>query len=371
MNQKKGYSYFSILLNTASAVVSLTCMISISAAFISPSVVWWPAFFSLGFNFIYATNLFFLIVQLLRKTRYVLIPLLPFVAGFTTAFNSINFFENNQSVSGKNDIKVMSYNVRLFDLYNWSHNMETRNEIFNFLKHENADIICLQEFYHEENGKFVSVNQLKKLLHLPYAHTAYSNSLKGIYHFGIATFSRYPIVSHGEIRFGKKNNSNNCIYTDVLINSDTVRVFNAHLESIRFKKEDYRFIENIESINDKNDIKGGKTIIRRLKNAFEKRAIEADLLASYISKSPHPVIFCGDFNDTPASYTYQVISENLHDSFKYGSPGYGATYNGPFPAFRIDYILYSDELIARNQIVHPPKLSDHFPVTCLIQLKNE
>jgi endonuclease/exonuclease/phosphatase family metal-dependent hydrolase len=56
---------------------------------------------------------------------------------------------------------------------------------------------------------------------------------------------------------------------------------------------------------------------------------------------------CGDFNDVPLSYSYQTISRNLLDAFREAGTGIERTYKGPFPSFRIDYILFSKKLACK------------------------
>ena len=44
------------------------------------------------------------------------------------------------------NVKVLSYNVRLFNNYNWIKNIKP-DTIYNYLNNKKADIVCLQEFY--------------------------------------------------------------------------------------------------------------------------------------------------------------------------------------------------------------------------------
>ena len=208
-------------------------------------------------------------------------------------------------------LKVLSYNVRLFDLYNWTENLQTRQKILKMLKEENADILCLQEFYNANDERFENVDTLLNSQKAQNYHIEYQRSIKNKYHFGIATFSTLPIVNKGQIIFSK-DNTNVCIFSDMKVGEDTIRVYNLHLESIRFKKEDYDFVDKFsegeEAISD--DIKSAGNIIRRLKTAYVKRSTQAELVSKHmLPDSPHPVVLCGDFNDSPTSYCYRLISE--------------------------------------------------------------
>jgi endonuclease/exonuclease/phosphatase family metal-dependent hydrolase len=167
-------------------------------------------------------------------------------------------------------------------------------------------------------------------------------------------------VQRGEIPFESDDN-NYCIYSDIDINGDTVRVFNTHLSSIRFGEEDYRFISNLT--DDRQQLEeGGKRIAQRLVSAYKKRQAQVNKIMGNIIRSPYPVIFCGDFNDTPISYTYSCVDEILQDAFVQSGSGLGRTYIGPFPSFRIDYIWHDDSFESYGFKTIPLELSDHLPI---------
>ncbi|MGZ4091220.1 MAG: endonuclease/exonuclease/phosphatase family protein [Bacteroidia bacterium] len=169
----------------------------------------------------------------------------------TTAYRYVQFSPNT-AIKTKS-FKVTSYNCMLFDLYNWSKNKQTRNSILNSLSEINPDILCLQEFYtSEEKGDYNNIDTLKALLNTNYYHAEFTTTLRGFDHWGIATFSRYPVVNQGKIMFDTRAN-NICIFTDLLINKDTVRVYNIHLQSISFSKQDNKFLEEVVSDKDAED----------------------------------------------------------------------------------------------------------------------
>ena len=261
----------------------------------------------------------------------------------------------------------MSYNVRLFDLYNWFHNQETRGEIFKFLTTESPGIVCFQEYFTSDKKEdhFSNNDTLKKIIPAAYSNIAYSTSLYGSSHWGIATFSKYPIINKETVHFQERG-GNIFTYSDIKIGNDTIRVYNTHLESIRFRKDDYKFIENLGE-TEQDEIKGSLSIIRRLKRAFIKRAMQVRVLHEHILHSPYPSVLCGDFNDTPSSYTYSVLCSGMNDSFRESGSGFGKTYIGAFPSFRIDYILHDETLKSTGYRTHREKLSDHFAISCWIE----
>ena len=141
-----------------------------------------------------------------------------------------------------------------------------------------------------------------------------------------------------------------------------------HLQSIAFIKEDYKFIEAIQNNKETENIEPSKNIIKRLKRAFIKRSSQANLIAAHIEDCDYPVIVCGDFNDTPNSYCYKTISNKLNDAFVSSGNGFGRTYTGIFPSFRIDYILYSNAFKSYKYKTIQKKFSDHYPVSTYLEL---
>jgi endonuclease/exonuclease/phosphatase family metal-dependent hydrolase len=270
--------------------------------------------------------------------------------------------------NAKNGIKVLSYNVRNFDLYNWSGNKETRHKIFSFLKDESSDIICLQEFFQGDSGYFETVDSVMKVTKEIDDHIKYTLTKKNK-HWGIATLSKYPIVFKGKVPFKYKSN-NICIFSDIKIGNDTVRVYNMHLQSISFTYSDYKFIEALKENNDTLDVEdveiASKNILRRLKRAFVKRTTQAEKILAHINACKYPVIICGDFNDTPFSYTYHLFAEKYRDSFMESGSGIGNTYIGSMPSYRIDYIFHSPDFASSSFEVHPEELSDHYAISTVI-----
>ena len=199
----------------------------------------------------------------------------------------------------------------------------------------------------------------------PARFDAYSAHTKRGYHFGIATFSTYPIIAQGTMQFPDDLN-NLCLWSDIVIGPDTIRVYNAHLASIRFGDQDYRFVKDVQEGSGADSLStAGQRILGRLKNAFIRRATETEQITAHMRKSPYPVIWCGDMNDTPMSFSYHQLRElGLYDAFVGSGQGIGHTYIGAFPSFRIDHILHSGRLHAWDFHTLPEDLSDHRPITC-------
>jgi len=302
------------------------------------------------FPVLIATNLVFVLIWMLKGKKYVWISLITLGLGYSQITRIIQLSVDHDSEDNTEvDFKLLSYNVRLFDLYNWKNdqNKVTRNKIFDFLNEEEADVVTLQEFYVDDSNYFVTLDTLVQLQRAKNYHIEYTSSLRETSHWGIATFSKFPIVNRGKIEFEEGSN-NICIYTDVKIDKDTIRIYNAHLASIHFDYEEYELLQKVEpgdnskkGTRDSSGPRGtaeqiknlsdeGVTyykvvlqIINRLKIAFMKRADQSQLIRQHIANSAYPIILVGDFNDTPNSYAYQQITSNLLDAFRESGSGMG------------------------------------------------
>jgi len=249
-------------------------------------------------------------------------------------------------------VKVLSYNVRLFNRYGWIAKPDIKSEIVAFLKTEKADILCIQEFYTPDEIP---------TLNYPHKHIGLQ-SKKNQWHMAI--YSNFPQLKKSTVSIKGERMNNTCIYSDLCIGTDTIRVYNVHLASNWFKNSDYSFLQNPKQETLKQGIKG---IVERMKSSYKKRSKEARAIKKHMQSSPYPIILCGDFNDTPLSYAYNTISENLKDAFEESGIGIGQSFV-KIPALRIDYILHNERFKSYNYIRHKQKLSDHYAVSCEVKI---
>lgn len=365
-------SILSFLLDAIYLLALIALILSYFAPVANPKSFWIIAFFGLAFPWLLLINLFFLIWWIIRWKKFYWLSLIVILAGWNHIRLLIHFGEKKQNET--KGLKVLSFNVRSFDLYNWTNNRETKKKIFDFFKKESPDILCLQEFFQGDSGYFETIDSVMLMSGLKEYHINYTVSRHKIHHWGIATFSKYPIVFKGEVPFKYKSN-NICIFSDIKIDNDTVRVYNMHLQSIRFDHSDYRFIEALKKNNDTLDAEyvevASKNILRRLKRAFIKRTTQAEKILAHIYACKYPVVICGDFNDTPFSYTYNLFSKKHTDAFMESGNGMGVTYTGIMPSYRIDYIFYSPDFTSSYFMVHPEELSDHHPISAIIRKREK
>jgi endonuclease/exonuclease/phosphatase family metal-dependent hydrolase len=226
-------------------------------------------------------------------------------------------------------------------------------------------ILCMQEFV--TTAKNPSRHFEDALPYLAYNRVRYAAEPSGNPNVGVAIYSRYPIARSGHIDF--ENSSKSLLWADIAVRSDTVRVFNAHLQTTSISENDHEFIVNMDFVGDSTRTSKLRQMVGKLRNNFIIRAAQADSLARGIALSPYPVIVCGDFNDPPVSYTYRRISRGLRDSFREAGSGYGYTFRGFFNLLRIDYILHSKSIECVEYASPEFDYSDHNPVTASLSLK--
>ena len=358
-------------------VFAVLLVLSFLSPNLSPEKIWWPSFLGLAYPYILLANLLFMLFWILRKKKEFIISFLAILLGWNTLARYVSmhpsalfrkgYYEslNREERHSDRQVKVMSFNVRAFDLYRWSDKPSVKKDIITLFREEDPDILCIQEFYSTDEGQHRAEDLFIALDRTPHRHLEYtvSNSRNN---YGIAIFSHYPVVAKGRIDLN--NSLSICSYADIKLGDDTVRVYNMHLQSIRLNRHHYNLIDSLRLRYDNQQMDEIRDISSRLRDAFEKRAGQADLIAGHIENSPYPVIVCGDFNDTPVSYTYRRINGELSDAFVECGWGIGRTYNGKFPSFRIDYILsgkeFETEYFARKKV----RLSDHFPITGYLRI---
>ena len=183
----------------------------------------------------------------------------------------------------------------------------------------------------------------------------------------IACYSKYPILSARVLDY--TSDYNGSVLYELELNEDTITLINNHLESNKLTKADKDIYEDILKAPEKEKVKSGaQLLIRKLAEASALRAPQADSIAKEIASSRHSsIIVCGDFNDTPISYTHRIIAQNLDDAFTQSGRGLGVSYNQNRFYFRIDNILISKDLQSYNCTVDRSiKDSDHYPIWCYI-----
>lgn len=344
---------------------AFTLLFSYLAVHINPEDFALPALFGLAYPYLLAINIILAIIWAVLLKFEALISVIIIALGFT---HFSNYIQLSKSGGDKvNTFKVISYNVRLFNYFESKNGANSQKKVIEFLKSQSPDILCMQDFFIIGSVAAADSDIKKGLGDKYYSHLKVKSSGKNRF-YGIATYSKYPIIRKGEIIH--PGSSSLSIYTDVLINKDTIRIYNNHLQSFRLRRMEKSFMEEITAAENKETMGEVKNISSSLKKAFVKRALQAQSVKENINRSKYPVIVAGDFNDTPVSYAYRKIRKGLSDSFVNSGYGAGFTYRGNYPHNRIDYILYDKSINNTFFEIKKIKYSDHYPIVAYFRKKN-
>lgn len=353
---------FKNLLIYSNLLFGFLLVLSGYSVYFNPASLWFPAFYGLGYPFLLIINLGFIFFWILwfSKKRYSLFSLVAILLTWGSFSGLLNF---SIPVRNADDISVMTWNVKNFDLYNWSNNVETHELMMQLLEEAQPDVLCLQEFYTETDGKFRNIAEIKNRLGFKYHYFGETfSTTKGTKKWGLATFSKFPIKEHGTIKLDDVSRLNACIYTDIAYTEDSVfRIYNLHLQSLHFADEDYKYFMELKD-DKKPDVEGSKKILKKIRRGFEKRSSHVELIKSKVESFNGRKIICGDFNDTSTSYAYHTLSKNLKDSFKEKGIGFGNTLVNPTPFFRIDFMLVDKSIKVNSYETTYREYSDHYPV---------
>ena len=360
--KKEGLGFFGKLQVLIGAILAFCLLLGILAGKLDPREHVLIAFFGLAYPFFLLLN-FLMVLWWSLRTRWVFALLTAGVilVGWHALMATVGL-KGEAGEGPKTDaalVRMMTYNVHSFKPYGEQSNEAVKQQMLNVVRTENPDIICFQEYYTRRKGPFDITDSLKRILKT--RNFYFVPSSKNDYEaYGLAIFSRYPITNKGEIVFPDQN-GNMSIYIDVTVGDKKIRVYNVHLQSISFDKQDYNYLDKVKAKMDA-EITPAKRILRMLKTAFVKRSAQVDIMKAHMKTCETPFLIAGDFNDTPASYAVTQMTKSLNNTFVEEGTGLGRTYNGKFPNFQIDYISASKTIKVINHRIIEAKLSDHFPV---------
>jgi len=342
-----------LAVNIFLVLLLLTAYLSI---YINPATIAFPALFGLAYPYIAAANIVMILIWILLRKWYVLISVVAMTAGLGYLHNFIRF--TNHGTEVHHDLKLMSYNIRLFNFYEESEK-DTHRKMLQLLRQEDPDILCLQEYFVRGDPAAGEMKLKEGLGGKLYTHIKLVKSGSAS-RFGIATITRYPIVYRGDVIH--PGSSSLTIFTDIVVDNDTFRIYNNHLQSFRLRPMEGTLLNEIAGEENNRSMKNITGIFRSLTQGFASRALQADRVKRHMESSPYPVIVTGDFNDTPVSYTYHKMRRGLKDAFVEAGYGAGFTYSGKYPPNRIDYILYNEEIACNDFDIVKVRYSDHYPI---------
>lgn len=304
----------------------------------------------LAFPLFLLINVGFLVFWLLFKKRFALIP----IAGFLIGYNPIRTYcpLNLPKTASDSTLKVLSYNVY------FAHERVkdgTKERVLDFLRQENADIVCLQEIYFKKDDY--------PTLHAMYPYVSSEYGSGGTDY--ITTLSRYPIIKREDVPLEKKKGRHStAVFLD--IEGDTVIIVNNHLASTMLTFDDRENFNKIVKGDYSGDFatKNSKRIAEKLADGTIRRVPQVNALVDFLHENKgKSIILCGDFNDGPISHSRYSIAQHLTDCYREAGNGPGISYNDHHFYVHIDHIFCSNDWEPQScKVMSKIKHSDHYPI---------
>ncbi len=355
--------FFGLTSRVIMLAVAGLLVLSYASIVVNPAKVWLISLTGILFVPLSIVNVILLLWAVKRRSKSFMIPLLALIPAFFFVGRYVQYETEESRVARseykEGSLKVVSYNVGRFALHEAdgvNNSTECADSIFDFIRRQDADIVCLQEF------KIKDISQIKSYL---------SRKMKGYnleYYlfpasggaFGNVTLSRLPVKGKGKIKFDES--ANLAIYTDHEYKGQKFRVYNCHFESYNISPTG---IVKALAQRDSTILEETGT---KMKRSITRRPKQVDKVFSDIENCPMDAFVCGDFNDNPMSYTYYRMTRGRKDAFVESGHGFGATYAGMWPLLRIDYILFPDKYMSVSHRIPRIPFSDHYPVIAEISL---
>ncbi|EGV44381.2 endonuclease [Bizionia argentinensis JUB59] len=297
---------------------------------------------SLGVPFLMLLNVIFCLYWVLKLKKQLILSLVVLIVGYFS-FGSLYKFSSIEEIEHDNELKVMNYNVRLFNVYDWISDNEIQDKMLSLIKRKAPDVLSIQEYHpHPKVDLSFFKYKFEKLS---------GNKVQ----YGQVILSQYPIINSGSIEF--PDTDNNAIFADIVKANDTIRIYNIHLQSLKIDT-------NIDNLNQEDS----ERLLKQTKKTFVKQQFQTELFLKHKKASPYKMIITGDFNNTAFSYVYKELKGDLNDAFIQAGNGFGRTYDFKFFPIRIDFILSDPSFEITNFKTIDDKHSDHYPIMATLKL---
>ncbi|APY10508.1 endonuclease [Seonamhaeicola sp. S2-3] len=338
----KKLSFINKIIYFINSVVAVLLLLSYVLPYLPPKTFAVLSVLNLGVSFLIIVNILFVLYWLIKLKRQFIVSFLILLIGYAS-FGSLYKFSSSKTVENDGNFKVMNYNVRLFNLYNWIKEDAVETKIVDFIKTEAPEILSIQEYHPHKN------------IDLSFFRYKFEKLSGKKTKYGQAIFSQFPIINSGSIEF--PNTGNNAIYADVVKGADTMRIYNIHLESMRINAD-------VESLKHEDS----ERLFKRIGSTFKMQQFQAELFLMHKKQCKYKMVICGDFNNTAFSYVYRKIKGDLQDAFKEAGSGFGRTHDFKFFPVRIDFIFADEAFNVNGFKSFSEHYSDHFPIMTTLSL---
>ena len=364
---------FFIALNIIAAILFL---LGSYGYLFNPTWFWPIGFLTLTAFYFFLILVAFIFFWFFIKPYRVLISVIAILLAYPSINNIFPFRFSSSFAKTKqaNALRVITWNVAQFNVMEDKNHPEVKKQMIELINEYQPDIACFQEMVAEDSTvkDHGHVDAFLEKMNFPDYFYSYNSKedFWGYAHFGIIIFSKYPIINKKTISFYPNDYNSIFQFADIVKGEDTFRVFNIHLQSLRFSRENLKYID--KPTTEKAEVlKESKSIIGKFRTGFLKRQKQADRIRAEIDLSPYPVIVTGDFNDVPNSYAYHTIGRGMKNAFVEKGAGLGRTFSGISPVLRIDNIFVGNKMDVQQFQRFKKKLSDHFPIIADVHLNKK
>lgn len=346
----KKLSLFNKIIFFANSLFALVTLIAIIAPYLSINLIPTLSTISLVVPILIYINVGFLVYWMLKRKKQAFVSVIILGLWYFTLGPFYQFSEGDKVSEDSNSFSIMSFNSRGFNKHEQLKIKNVDSLIIDFISTEKPDIVCFQECHYA----------MKRSNDLSQYDYKYVDFIYGEHSGKViqAIYSKYPILEVNSIDFPRS--SNTAIYADILFKTDTVRLYNIHLQS-------FRIIPEISAIQNEESAK----LVSRLSKAMLKQNEQAKLIRANMELNSYKKIVVGDFNNTQYSNIYRTIKGDLQDTFLEKGKGFGRTYNLLGFPIRIDYIFADSDFEVISHQNFDVKLSDHYPVMSTLRLKSD
>jgi endonuclease/exonuclease/phosphatase family metal-dependent hydrolase len=365
-----------ILLNSLAVLLFL---LACANSFLHPGKWWLISLLGLAFPylFLFVTGFFLAALFIGPYRRWSLLSLAALLIGWSNIHHFLAMHPGNRFQETRppgTTLRIFTWNIRSFDEFVTKKRspVRARTSMLDFIGSQQADVLCLQEFYEPltRHGLESNITYIQARMNYPYYYFSRDYVRPGLYAGGVIIFSKFPILDTFLHEYSRPNGirtTESLIAADILAGEDTIRVFTTHLQSVLFGSKEYRDLQIIRNVDD-SIVDASRSIVRKLRDAFRHRADQAEEVRARLDSCPYPAVITGDFNDVPNSYTYSTIRGSWRDAWLQKGFGVGRTFKNISPTLRIDYILAAPDFDVVQCRKIPTPWSDHNPVEADLKL---
>ena len=184
----------------ANIITALFFLAGANVSYFDPEQYWFIGLLTLVLPYILVILIFFLFLWGFTLRIWFLIPLITIAFSWKAIINifPLHFSPAFNMQKKANTFRVMNWNVEHFDILEYKTRPETKQKMMDLVKEYQPDVACFQEMVGGDDDKAINyLGDFKRRLEFTGYFYSYENrfDFDRIHHFGIITFSKFPIVN--------------------------------------------------------------------------------------------------------------------------------------------------------------------------------